>query len=531
MKLIEKIAKEFAPGIPIDKRKTEVHKAIKPQKWDLSIQEHKAERAGPHYDLRLVKPGTGIAWSWAVRNLPRNPGDKALAVRQPDHTAAYATWEGNISSGYGKGKVSLFQHDKIEVTKSDGRHITFNVYKSDGQTERYALIPTGGDNWLFYNITPTRKNRSELPSSKKSYKSVDVSKINLKNEDQLLSPKIDGAANVFVLRKDKPVETFSYRPSKKRTELIDHTFRLPTHKDVVPKEYGNKPTVLMGEVFARDKKTKRVLPSTETSSRLLSNVWKSRDLQRQAPLDNIVYDILKYKGKDVSKLPYEEKIKLINKITKDVPSLKPLPVYSGYDEKKRLLESIEKGRNPLTREGVVLFNKKSPDPVKAKLREDYDVYVKDIFPGEGKYQGKAAGGFTYSYTPEGAEVGRVGGGLSDRQRRDLWRNPHKYLGSLARVFAQEKLPSGRLRMPIFKDWREAEKFTKTAEYSPKRLYAQKLSRIDDDGVSTKTTWIAEPTKKGFEKAQKHLLEHKYKPDTGVFEMGQLKKLGFVKKGI
>ena len=458
---MKKEAKEFSPGIPIKDRKLKVPKVNKSQKWDMAIQRHSTKRAPEHYDLRLIKPGTNVAHSWAVRNLPRNPGDKTLAVLQPTHTAAYATWEGEIESGYGAGKVTLFQHDKIEVTKSDDRHITFNVYKSNGQTERYALIHTGGDNWLFYNYTPTRKSRPEIPASKKSYKSIDISKLDLTDGDKVISPKIDGAANVFVLRKNKPVEVYSYRPSKKETELIDHTYRLPTYRKIVPDEYGTRPTVLMGEVFARDRSGK-VLPSTETASRLLSNVWRSRELQKKAPLDNIIYDVLQYKGKDVSSEPYEEKLKLISKITKDIPELKAVPIYRTAEEKRRLIESIERGRNPLTREGVILLDLKSSDPQKAKFREDHDVYIRDIFPGEGKYRGKAAGGFTYSYIPGGKIIGRVGGGFSDELRKQMWKDPEKFRGSLARVYAQGKYPSGKLRVPQFKDMREAEKFAKLA---------------------------------------------------------------------
>ena len=440
-------------GIPDRSIKTRPRELEHPEVWNFNVQKHDAKRAGTHYDLRLVDPQTGIAHSWAARNLPKMSGDRVLAVHQPNHTAEYSTWSGNIPEGYGAGNVSLFSSDKVEVTKSAPDHITFNVYKSTGDTEHYTLIHTGGDDWLFTNSTPTKTTRPEIDISKPKFKSISPGAINTEDASQILAAKIDGAMNAFLLRKNRPIEVYSYRPSKKgKAKLIEHTFRTNLYKVKTP-EHMKGSTVLLGEIFAKDTKSGKALSNRDTSSRLLSNVWKSRELQRQAPLSNIVFDVVRHENKDVSNLPYAEKLHILQNITRDVPELKMPELATTSQEKRKLLKSISSGKHPLTSEGVVVYNLGKPVPEKAKLFHDFDVRIHDIFPGEGKYKGTGAGGFTYSHVGNNTVVGRVGSGFNDQLRREMFATPEQFRGAVVRVLAQEKLPSGALRMPVYKDIR------------------------------------------------------------------------------
>lgn len=454
LQALVKVAAQFAPGIP-SKVNREAPRFIKtPEVWNLAIQSHKAKRAGQHYDLRLIDNKTGKAYSWALRNLPTAPGEKVLAKLQPTHTAGYATWEGEIESGYGAGTVKLFQHDKIEVLKSDLNHVLFNVYKSNGDTERYALINTGGDNWLYYNVTPTRKTRPEIPSAKVSFPKIKPTTIDPFNANQIIAPKVDGAANVFVLRKNKPIETYSYRPSRRGAiKLIDHTFRLPLYRETPPPELDK--TVLMGEVFAR-KPNGKVQSVQRTGSVLLSNVWRSRELQKKTPLDYFVYDILKYKGKDVSQFPYEKKIELLNEVTNKTGLRMPIMAHTP-DAKINLIKRISSGKYPLTHEGFVVYEKDKSVPIKAKFTKDFDAYLRNVYPGEGKLS-QSMGRVSYSFTPKGPIIGRVGGGFKESLRKQIWEHPKQYRGKLMRIYAQDQLPSGALRMPQFLDFREMEKW-------------------------------------------------------------------------
>lgn len=132
------------------------------------IQEHHARRL--HYDFRLER--NGVLVSWAVpKNLPETTSVNHLAVHTEDHPLEYATFEGDIPKGeYGGGKVIVWDSGTYEAEKfrdpgvdgesTDGKKgeviVTLKGSKISG---RYALIQTGGKNWLAHRTkdqpTPT----------------------------------------------------------------------------------------------------------------------------------------------------------------------------------------------------------------------------------------------------------------------------------------------------------------------------------------------------------------------------------------
>lgn len=429
-KNLEKNA-EMALGIPNRSMMASIPTVNSSQMWEYVLQEHNADKAGLHYDFR-IGPKDGVGFSWVLKNgLPKND-EKVLAVRQPDHTIKYFEFEGKIKSGYGAGDVRIVDSGQVEVLNANNNKITFLIYRGS-QPEKYTLIRTGDKDWLMLNHTFPKTLKKEVSIGKLKYK--DMSKTYSPKPGDFPVPKIDGAFSVTYLRPNKTPVVFGYKQSKRTGSLIEYT---PKLKNVLqsrgPADVGK--TLLRTEVFAVDPHGNEI-PNRILSGILNSNVQTSRELQKKlsTPLRLAAFDILKYKGRDVSKKTPEEKLQLIREVSKHYPLIEhPIDLAKKYNFK----------------EGLVVWRNNTP--IKVKNKPDYDVYVRNIFPAVTNKKQPQAGGIEYSLTPNGPIVGRVGTGWNQNELIDMLQNPQNYIGRVAKVWSQEQHPSGALRAPSFYTW-------------------------------------------------------------------------------
>jgi hypothetical protein len=107
-------------------------------------------------------------------------------------------------------------------------------------------------------------------------------------------------------------------------------------------------------------------------------------------------------------------------------------------------QRIKAGDQPLTEEGVVFQPREGGKPIKAKLRPERDVWVKNIVPGKA-----GAAAFEYSTSPTGPVVGKVGTGFTPKTRQEMLENPEAWIGRMARIESQGQFPSGAHRAPAF----------------------------------------------------------------------------------
>lgn len=450
------MTKEFAPGI-VDKSKFhELPHINSPTTWEYGIHHHLADKRGEHYDLRLGNKETGHAYSWAMLPKLPSPGESTMIIEQPTHTVKYMDWEGTIPKNtYGAGKVKLKERDKAEIINAKPGHITFNVYKGYGP-EEYTIHKMGGKIWKLMNRT---KRKEDLIgdidlNEKPKYKDISVKDALKYGDEYLMSAKIDDAHNLFIFpKKGEQIRSISYREAKRTPSgLIEHTHKIPSLINTkTPKELED--TVLRGGLYAKHPETKEATPHNVLGGLLNSNVWKSREKQEEhGDLIPIIYDVVRYKGKDMKDEPYKEKLKALVHVNKVLPEVFELPkIALEKVDKEKMLHDIEHGNLPETKEGIVLWHLHESKPaLKAKFINEHDVYIRGFFPGGGRLTDKGVGGFVYSHEPNGPIVGEVGTGFDDKLRNDMYRNPDKFIGLVATVGSQHKYDKTKaLRAPAF----------------------------------------------------------------------------------
>ena len=231
---------------------------------------------------------------------------------------------------------------------------------------------------------------------------------------------------------------------------IVHTERVGSPKTLEPV----KDTVLRGELYATQ--NGKAIPAAQLSGLLNSSIELAllKQKERDIRYKHAVFDILQHEGHDVRALPYAERLKLLKGVLAKMPEDFHLPEgYTDPAKQRELWDRIRTGKDPLTHEGVVAHPLTAVDavPIKAKTGlPERDVLIKGIVPGEGKYRGTHAGGFWYALPEEPDKiVGKVGQGISDGDRQDMWQNKGEWLGRTARVHAQDQFPSGAYRVPVF----------------------------------------------------------------------------------
>jgi hypothetical protein len=426
---------------------------VGPEDWPFVLHEHEADVAGTHFDLRIGEPARDIVHSFAIpRGKLPAAGEKVLAIQGPVHSPESLILEGEIPEGYGKGVIRAKEKGVVEVLSSGPSKLRFNRYKGK-DTDEYVLARTpryGDKTWLLMNVTATPDVYPSATAGKPKYKQIKPDKVVGEDDTVVVQPKISGAHTFIVANKGRQIRQFSHRKSKRRKELIQHTYRVPEFVNFRP----DFDAVVRSELFAVDKKGV-ALPESDVSALLNSSVPNARERasERGWRLQNMLLDVLSYKGKDVSSLPYENRRKLLEELSKKIPS-SSIPIEAKtLEEKQRLLWAIQTGAYPLTREGVILWSvSDSGKPTKAKFREEEVVRIESIFPGAGGLSGKAAGGFVYR--GPGGVRGRVGTGFTASQRIEMHERPREWIGRRAVISSFGRSARDSRKVPVFRYFHE-----------------------------------------------------------------------------
>lgn len=388
----------------------------------LVVHEHIADRAGPHYDIRLDVGNKAISFA-TQKGLPK-PGLPVQLIRQPDHVVSYMDWEGDIPKGeYGAGKVNKAM-DVPVVLKASNDYLKFTI--SEGKDKgTYVFMKKDDKNWLGVR----KKDLEPYWAPRPKYKEIE--RVD-RDTDYIATEKVDGA---HFMAKIHP-NGVSYTSQRKSItgEPIRREDNVPHLRDLkFDKKYHSM--VLRGELW-HDK-----------GFNVLSGILNSKPhnavatQQQKGQIRFAPFRIEKGPNGEES-LPYAEQMKIIQELAKTQPHFFEPPAVAD-----KPIADFYRDVGNRRGEGVVLVRKDTGENLKMKHRFDYDLRIEGFEPGKGKYKGRAIGAIRL-VDRKGRYVGKVGTGIDDATREDMYRNPEKYIGSIVKVESRRPLVV-KLREPSF----------------------------------------------------------------------------------
>jgi len=286
-------------------------------------------------------------------------------------------------------------------------------------------------------------------AEKATYKQKSFEDLDPNNPSEVWSAKIDGAHAVVQMEKGKTPRIFSHRISKRTGEPIEYTQKLPHIQNKSPLT-----GIFRAEVFATDQQGKAVHPDVVTAM-LNSGLENSLALQKRMGIktQTALIDVDSINGSDARQDPYNQKMLFMGLVTRRNPDFIRPDMAITPEQKEKLKSHIWAGTHPQTKEGIVVHDLDSPGKpfTKVKKIDHHDVVVRDIFHEEGTKPGRApmAGGFMYSWTADGPIMGRVGTGFNHAMKKDMMKNPDKYIGMTAKVKALDLSKNRVLVKPSF----------------------------------------------------------------------------------
>jgi hypothetical protein len=428
-------------------------------------------------------PGTGAKYA-LPKGLPKD-GQRTLAIENEPHEVS--GFSGVISEGYGKGVKTLLA-DETVVLKIKGKSIltrmNYHVHDADVAglhydiaiqglpegTEQFEInIPRGEFKGRYAFVTTDKgmivvpmKDRSiVLPKPDYKLKDVDfLAQVIAKNpQDYVIERKVDGSLGNAIIEGERAyfrshretgeayvdklpgLEFFHYRSPFRMLRWLQPSLRLSG-------------TVIQGELLHQD-------GVSRVSGILNSHPEKAQAMQaKRGDVWFEGWDIVKFKGKDVSHLPAAERRELLEKTIKEIrhynPNWKTVERYHGSDPVAFYNRVINDPRGLPYSEGVVV--KRSTDPIgevwfKVKNRDFEDFIVRDILSSgpATKYANSAA--VLVVADPVSGNMGEVGSfAISDSERQWIWDHREELIGAVAKVSVMEKTATGAPRAGVFHSW-------------------------------------------------------------------------------
>jgi len=435
-------------------------------------------------DGRLVSGPSSMAYAkFSSRKPLPGPGNKTMGQENDPHTVD--DFNGKIDEGkYGAGvkrlifsgnvvvkiaggrpfiaKANIHQHD----AKRAGLHYDFVAEGIKPGTKSFEInVPAGEFKGRYAFRQPkgfegnqvliVRMKDEDVVLPKPNTKLIDVVKLQELDDtgEYLAEWKPDGGLANVVIKDNRAVFTShreqaaAYYDKLPWIEWLKNNSRFITNR-LLFKDPDLNGTVLQVELVHSE-------GAARTAGILNSGADKAIQYQlSNGPVRVYAWDIAKYKGRDVSGLPYEERrelyeevisdIRHFNKFWEAVPS-RTRDFVSWYNQ----ITADPRGL-PYSEGLVVKHRTDSQRWFKVKFRDTIDVEVVDFIEGIGK-RANTVGRLVVE--TEGGGRGEVGSfRVTDEELQWMWNNREFLKGQVAEIYAQEVTKTGAPRAGVFIRW-------------------------------------------------------------------------------
>jgi hypothetical protein len=429
----------------------------------------------------LAGPRTGkeFAKFTLKKGLPTDQRPRTLAVENEPHSVD--DFNGVIKEGYGKGEKRLIysgngvikvggscQLGKINVHKHDaekaGFHYDFVAEGVDPHTESFEVnIPNGALKGRYAFRQAFEENQHLVVRLKDNSVLVAKPDIHLK-PPEFLKTLSDSTRPISVEWKDDgslanvAIHNLRAVYRSHRPEGESYYDKLPAIEDL----RNRSPVWLARKLFPGPEQEGTVLQGelhhSDGAARVggIVNALPEKSIaiqQERGPVEFYAWDIAKFKGRDVSQMPYGqrrelyegviEEIRLFNKHLHVVPAMPeggdPVEFYRAITHDPRGLPFSE---------GVVVKYQDSRDQwFKVKANDTLDVRVTRCLEGAGKFAGSL--GAMVVEGPAGVESEIGSFQLTNEQRRWIWEHQDVLTGQIAEVRALTVNERGAIRAGVF----------------------------------------------------------------------------------
>ena len=429
----------------------------------------------------LAGPRTGTEYAKFTlkKGLPTDQRPRTMAVENHPHSVD--DFDGVIKRGYGTGKKALIysgtgvikvggsrQLGKINVHEHDadkaGFHYDFVAEGVEPHSKSFEVnVPNGALKGRYAFRQAFEENRYLVVRMKDESVLVAKPDIHVKSPEFLktirqagrpvsVEWKDDGSLSNVAIHNLRAVYR-SHRP-----EGASYYDKLPAIEDL-----SNRSTVWLG---------RRLFPGPEQEGTVLRGELHHPDgaarvggilnalpeksfriRQERGPVEFYAWDIMKFKGRDVSQMPYGQRRELYEAVIAEIRlfnrHLHVVPIMpNGGDPVEFYRAIIHDNRGLPWSEGVVVKYRDSVDEwFKVKANDTLDVKVVRCIEGMGKFAGSLGAMVVEGPTGVESEIGSFQ--LTNEQRRWVWEHRDVLTGQIAEVRALTVNASGGIRAGVF----------------------------------------------------------------------------------